>query len=51
MNMRDVFLNSNYFSFIETGAMWQENPIFSLEKSSLKGKYDNLLSENQIYLG
>ncbi len=49
--MRDVFLNSNYFSFKETGAMWQENPIFGLEKSSLEGKYDNLLSENQIFLG
>jgi D-aminoacyl-tRNA deacylase len=51
MNMREVFLNSNQFSFIETNATWQERPLFSLEKSSFKGKYDNLLSENQIYLG
>ncbi len=51
MNMRDVFLNSKSFSFLKTDAVWQENPIFSLEKSSFKGKYDNLLNENQIFLG
>ena len=51
MNMREFFLNSNQFSFIETNATWQEKPLFSLEKSSLKGKFDNLLNENQIFLG
>jgi len=51
MNMREVFLNSNHYSFIETGAIWQENPVFSLEKSSFEGKYDNFLKENQIFLG
>ena len=51
MNMREVFLNSEHFSFIETGAIWQENPIFSLENSSFEGKSDNFLNENQIFLG
>ena len=51
MNMREVFLNSNQFSFIETNATWQEKPLFRLEKSSFKGKHDNLLKENQIFLG
>ena len=51
MNMREVFLNSKRYSFIETEAIWQENPIFSLEKSSFEGKYDNFLKENQIFLG
>ena len=51
MNMREFFLNSKYFSFIETGDIWQENPLFRLEKSSFKGNYDNLFDENQIFLG
>jgi len=51
MNMREVFLNSKHYSFIETGAIWQENPLFSLENSSFAGKYDNFLNENQIFLG
>jgi len=49
--MREVFLNSKYYSFIETGAIWQENPLFKLENSSFEGKYDNFLNENQIFLG
>jgi len=51
MNMREVFLNSKYYSFIETGAIWRENPLFKLENSSFEGKYDNFLKENQIFLG
>ena len=51
MNMRDVFLNSKQYSFIETGAIWQENPLFKLENSSFEGKNDKSLSENQIFLG
>ncbi|NVM18102.1 MAG: hypothetical protein HWN80_10320 [Candidatus Lokiarchaeota archaeon] len=51
MNMREVFLNSKHHSFIKTGTLWQENPIFNLEKSSLEGKYDNFLDENQVFLG
>jgi len=49
--MREVFLNSKYYSFIETGAIWRENPLFKLENSSFEGKYDNFLKENQIFLG
>jgi len=51
MNMREVFLHSKYYSFIETGAIWHENPIFRLENSSFERKYDNYLNENQIFLG
>ena len=49
--MREVFLNSKQFSFIETGTIWQENPIFALEKTSFEVKIDNFLSKNQIFLG
>ncbi|MBY8988947.1 MAG: D-aminoacyl-tRNA deacylase [Candidatus Lokiarchaeota archaeon] len=51
MNMRDVFLNSKYFTFIETGVMWQENPIFTLDKLLIEGNYERFLIENQILLG
>jgi D-aminoacyl-tRNA deacylase len=51
MNMREVFLNSKLFSFIETGAIWHENPLFKLENSSFEGKNDKFLEENQIFLG
>ena len=51
MNMREAFLNSNNFTFKETGVIWKGNPILFLEKSSYKGKYDIFLSEHQIYLG
>ena len=51
MNMREVFLNSKLYSFIEVGAIWQENPLFRLENSSFEGKYDNFLEDNQIFLG
>ena len=51
MNMREVFLNSKQYSFIDTGAIWRENPLFKLEKSSFEGKYDNYLNENHIFLG
>ena len=51
MNMREVFLTSEQFSFIETNTIWQENPIFKLEKSSIKGKYEDLLNENRVFLG
>ena len=51
MNMREVFLNSKHFSFIETGAIWHENPLFKLENSSFEGNYDKFLNENQIFLG
>lgn len=51
MNMREVFLNSKQFSFIETGAIWHENPLFKLENSSFEGKNDKFLEENQIFLG
>jgi len=49
--MREVFLNSKLYSFIEVGAIWQENPLFRLENSSFEGKYDNFLEDNQIFLG
>jgi len=49
--MREVFLKSRHYSFIETGEMWNENPIYILENSPFEGKYDNFLNENQIFLG
>ena len=51
MNMREVFLSSKHYSFIETGTKWHENSLFRLENSSFEGKYDNFLKENQIFLG
>ncbi len=51
MNMREVFLNSKRYSFIETGTIWQENPLFRLENSSFEGKNYKFLNENQIFLG
>jgi len=49
--MREVFLNSKNYSFVETGEIWRENPIFRLDNSSFEGKYNNFLNENQIFLG
>jgi len=49
--MRDVFLNSECYSFIETGAIWHENPVFSINNSTFEGHNDNFLNENQIFLG
>ena len=51
MNMREAFLNSEQYSFIETGAIWYENPLLILENSSFEGKNDKFLNENQIFLG
>ncbi len=51
MNMREVFLNSKHYSFIETGTIWQENSLFRLENSSFEGTNDKFLNENQIFLG
>jgi len=51
MNMRDVFLNSKQYSFIETGAIWHENPLLKLENSLFEGKNDKFLKKNQIFLG
>jgi len=49
--MREAFLNSEQYSFIETGAIWHENPLLLLENSSFEGKNDKFLNENQIFLG
>ncbi|MHA1459606.1 MAG: D-aminoacyl-tRNA deacylase [Promethearchaeota archaeon] len=49
--MRKVFLNSKHYSFIETGAIWHEHPLFVLENSSFEGKNEKFLRENQIFLG
>ncbi|MHA1350918.1 MAG: D-aminoacyl-tRNA deacylase [Promethearchaeota archaeon] len=51
MNMREVFLSSKHYSFIETGTKWHENSLFRLENSSFEGKYYKFLNENQIFLG
>ncbi len=51
MNIRDVFLNSKDFSFIETDALWQGNLLFKLQELSFKGKNDNWFNDNQIFLG
>jgi D-aminoacyl-tRNA deacylase len=51
MNMRDIFLNSKNYAFIETGMKWNGNPIHILDESLFKGKNRKILSENQIYLG
>ena len=51
MNMREVFLYSKNYNFIETDTKWQDYSIFSLEKLSFEGKYANFFNENQIFLG
>ena len=51
MNIREVFLNSKDYSFIETGAIWHENTLFKLENSSFEGINDKSLKQNQIFLG
>jgi len=49
--MREVFLYSKNYNFIETDTKWQDYSIFSLEKLSFEGKYANFFNENQIFLG
>jgi len=51
MNMRDKLLNSKMFYFKETTIIWNENPVFILEDVAIENKKDELLINNQIYLG
>lgn len=51
MNMRDKLLNSKTFYFKETTTRWNENPVFLLEDVAFENKKDELLINNQIYLG
>lgn len=51
MNMRDKMLNSKTFYFKETTTRWHENPVFILEDVAFENKKDELLINNQIYLG
>ena len=51
MNMRDKLLNSKTFYFKETTIRWKENPVFILEDVAFENKKDELLINNQIYLG
>ncbi len=51
MNMRNKFLNSITYSFKETSTKWHENPVFILEDVAFENKKDELLINNQIYLG
>ncbi len=51
MNMRDKLLNSKIFYFKETNTRWHENPVFILEDVAFENKKDELLINNQIYLG
>jgi len=49
--MRDKLLNSKTFYFKETTTRWHENPVFILEYVAFENKKDELLINNQIYLG
>jgi len=49
--MRDKLLNSKTFYFKETTTRWHENPVFILEEVAFEDKKDELLINNQIYLG
>ena len=51
MNMRNKFLNSKLFNFKETTTIWHENPVFILEDFAFENKRDEVLNNNQIYLG
>jgi D-aminoacyl-tRNA deacylase len=51
MNMRNKFLNSKIYSFKETTTIWHEYPVFILEDVAFENKKDELLINNQIYLG
>ena len=49
--MREKLLNSKTFYFKETTTRWYENPVFILEDVAFENKTDELLINNQIYLG
>ena len=51
MNMREVFLSSKNYNFVETGTKWQDNSILKLDNKSFGNKIDDFLKDNQIYLG
>jgi len=51
MNMRDKFLNSKKYSFKETTTKWHENPVFKLEDVVFENEKEQILNNNQIYLG
>ncbi|MFX0072562.1 MAG: hypothetical protein ACFFAO_15865, partial [Candidatus Hermodarchaeota archaeon] len=51
MNIRKNLLNSKNFIFKEVKHKWHDNPLYRFEKYILKEENDNLLNENQIYLG
>jgi len=49
--MRDKFLNSKKYSFKETTTKWHENPVFKLEDVVFENEKEQILNNNQIYLG
>jgi len=51
MNMREVFLNSKDYNFVETDTKWQDYPILKLNGESCGNQLENIFNDNQIYLG
>jgi len=51
MNMREVFLTSNNYNFVETNTKWQDYPIFKLNGESFRNKPKKFFDDNQIFLG
>lgn len=51
MNIRNQFLNSNYYNFKASDFLWHENPVFKLTSFSAKDKEQTNLEETEVYLG
>ena len=51
MNMREVFLSSKNYKFIEADIKWQDHSILKLDSKAFGNKIDNFFDENQIFLG
>ncbi len=51
MNMREVFLTSNNYNFVETNTKWKDYPIFKLNGESFRNKPKKFFNDNQIFLG
>jgi D-aminoacyl-tRNA deacylase len=49
--MREVFLNSKNYEFVETDTIWQDNSILKLDEKSFGNKIDYFFNDNQIFLG
>ncbi len=51
INIREQFLKSNLFQFVEADGSWHDNPVFKLENMVSMKDHSQFFKDNQIYLG